>query len=310
MRPSRRSGRRGAPPASPADRLRAARRSRPRVRREAEEVRREHADRTRAEHQRPPEPHGWRPPIERVPDPALADRRRLDEHAQPTEGASGSRSVAPDPFSATSLPRESVQARDSALAVVAREAGVRSALAAGEAVRARAAHDRRDQVAAREAVPRPARRRRGTHGRARAGRHLRRHAEETPPRSPVGAADADLERPYRHLALADRRLRSFDARRVRLTGSDDERLHQAAVRPPSRTSTVPAVANSAETRYSTASATSSVVPSRPSGRLARSASSDSPASSTRRPDPGRVDGAGADGVDPDAVGDVVDGERA
>ena len=138
---------------------------------------------------------------------------------------------------------------------------------------------------------------------------VRRDAEVALGDLPVGAADADLERPHRHLALAHRLLRDVgDARRLRLAGRDDERLHQAAVRPPSTTSTVP-VANSAETRYSTASAISSVVPSRPRGCRARSASSDSPDLLDEAPHPRRVDGAGADGVDPDPVGDVVDRER-
>ena len=77
---------------------------------------------------------------------------------------------------------------------------------------------------------------------------LGRDAEEPLGDLPVGAADADLERPDRHLALPYHRLRDVhDACGVRLAGTDDERLHQAAVSPPSTTSTLP-VANSAEMR--------------------------------------------------------------
>ena len=62
------------------------------------------------------------------------------------------------------------------------------------------------------------------------------------PQTPT-SSDRTATSPSRTARLGDVR----DVCRVRLAGADDERLHQAAVSPPSTTSTLP-VANSAETR--------------------------------------------------------------
>ena len=125
---------------------------------EPQDVRREHPDRACAEHER-----AARPPRlaaadrARVADPPLADRRRLGEHAEPRrasrEGDELLRLLGDE------LPCEPVQSVIPRSRVVAREAGVGRALGAGDAVPARAADGRRDEVAAakpsrRSTVPR------------------------------------------------------------------------------------------------------------------------------------------------------------
>ena len=163
--------------------------------REAEEVRREHPDRARSDHERLLELPGLAAADRaRVADPALADRRRLHEHAEPSERARDRDQLRR--ILRHELAREPVQARDPALAVVAREARVGGALVAGEAVRARAPHDRGDEVAACEsvAVPLdPAEELVAEHEHVLA---VRRDAEVALGDLPVGAADADLERPH------------------------------------------------------------------------------------------------------------------
>ena len=139
------------------------------------------------------------------------------------------------------LAREPVQARDPALAVVARQARVGGTLAAGEAVRARAAHDRRDEVAAGESVAvalDPAEELVAEHEQLVA---LGRYAEQPLGDLPVGTADADLERPHRAPRPLARAARARSATRAVCAspGWTTSAEHQAAVRPPSMTSTVP-----------------------------------------------------------------------
>ncbi len=69
---------------------------------------------------------------------------------------------------------------------------------------------------------------------------LRRDTEQPVGDLAVCTAHADLEHAQPHLAGARLDLRDvLDARRARDARLDDERLHQAAVRPPSITSTLP-----------------------------------------------------------------------
>ena len=131
--------------------------------------------------------------------------------------------------------------------VVARQARVRRALGAGEAVPARAAHGCRDEVAAAEAVAVALHDRERLvpeHERAAVGRD----AEEPFRDLAVGSADADLEHAHQQRVVAGLHGGNVrDPRGVGDAGVGDERQHQAAVRPPSITSTVP-VTNSAAAR--------------------------------------------------------------
>ena len=160
---------------------------------EAEDVRREHPDRTGAEHEGALElPRLPAADRARVPDPALADRSRLHEHAETAERLRHADQLRR--ILAEELAGEPVQPRDPALAVVTREAGVGGALVARDAARAGAADDRRDEVAARVAVPvavDDAEELVAEHEHvvARWG-----DAEEALGDLPVGAADTDLER--------------------------------------------------------------------------------------------------------------------
>ena len=162
-----------------------------------------------------------------VPKSPRADRRRLGEHAQSTERAwdrDELRRVLGD-----ELAREPVESSDPAFAVVARQARIRRSLGAGHAVRAGAAHGRRDEVAAREAVPVQLDGREhlvAEHERTLAGR---RDSEQAVRDLAVGSAHADLEHPQQHLVRAGRDRRDVGhTRRVGHSGPGDERLHLPA----------------------------------------------------------------------------------
>ena len=206
-----------------------------------------------------------------VPQCAHAIRHRLGEDAETSQVARDRNELRR--ILADELAGEPVQARDAALAVVTGEARVRRALSARDAMPARPAHCRRDEVAAREA---------GGVSLDDAERLVSEHeqllpfgrnAEEAVDDLAVGPAYAHLEHAHRHLAGADLgRCDLVDARAARDTGLDDERLHP---------STAPSVAGPTSARYR-----ASTPPASERGGLqaaSRSASSASPTSTASVP---------------------------
>jgi hypothetical protein len=165
-----------------------------------------------------------------MPQRTRAHRRRLRQHADAPERLRDRNQLGR--VLGDHLAREAVQPRDATLAVVTRQARVGRGLCACDAVPARPAHRRRDEVAAREAV--------AVLGDDR--QHLvpeherpvvRRDAEEAVRDLAVGAADADLERPQ-----DDRPRRPVvghlaDARRARAAGLRHERERHARSTAPS-----------------------------------------------------------------------------
>ena len=163
----------------------------------------------RSEHERAAElprlPAADRP---RVAERPRADRGRLGEDAETPE-RTGNRDELRRVLG-HELARETVEARDAALAVVPRQARVRRRLRAGEAVPAGSADRGGDEVAAREA---------GSVALDHAEQLVADHEQgfvlgcdaEVPVEDlAVGAADADLEHPDRHLALPGLRRGQLD----------------------------------------------------------------------------------------------------
>ena len=193
--------------------------------REAQEVRHQQADRARADDQRalelPRLAAADRPSMSKR---ALADRGRLREHAE-----------APERFRncdqllrvlGDELTSVAVQACDPALAVVTGQTRVRRLLRARDAVAARAADGRCDELAAREAVAISL-----NDGQRLVAEHeqrlvLRREPEKAFRDLAVGAAHAHFERADEHFALACFHGRNvFDMCCVRVTRLRDERQH-------------------------------------------------------------------------------------
>src|SRR6185437_8886891 len=87
---------------------------------------------------------------EGMPDAARADRRRLGENSEAAEGAGDRYEVVG--LLEHELAGEAVELRDPTFAVVAGQARVGGALAACDAVPARATDGRADEIAFREAV--------------------------------------------------------------------------------------------------------------------------------------------------------------
>src|SRR5438477_176271 len=165
---------------------------------------------------------------------ALADRRRLREHAEAAERFRNCNQV-------LRILRDertcvAVQTCDPALAVVAGQARVRRVLSARDAMAARAANGRGDELVAREAVAVSL-----DDGQRLVPEHEQRLALRRDPEQAFGdlavrAAHAHLERADEHFALACLHGRNvFDVCCVRLTRLRDERQHLVPlpVMPPS-----------------------------------------------------------------------------
>jgi hypothetical protein len=169
---------------------------------------------------------------------ALADRRRLREHAEAAERFRNCDQLLR--ILRDELPGVAVQARDPALAVVTGQTRVRKPLRTCDAVAARAANGRGDELAAGEAVTISL-----DDGQCLVAEHEQWVAFGWDPEQAlrdlsVGAAHADLERADENFPLARLHGRNvFDARCVRVTRLRDERQHYAAVSPPSITKTLP-----------------------------------------------------------------------
>ena len=250
----------------------------------------------------------------RVAEAARADRGRLGEDAEAAERR-GDRDEVLGRLD-DELGGEAVQPGDAALGVVARS-GRRRARPARRRRSARRSGARSRVTRSPRAKPVAVALDDARAARARApGATRRRARHRTAPRRSRGRCRRRRPRACGRSTSPARRARVGrldDLGRAGLARGGDERAHGSGRGQPAVDDQRAARDERARRRRrgrGRRSATSSGVPRRPIGWRARSASSDSPASWTRRCTHGESTVPGHDGVDADPVADVVDGQRA